>query len=365
MDTNKDESSAGFGAVWEAQALDSGEQMNRGEQTGHAGKMDSSEMGLLWGSYQNDTMSICMGKYFLQHVEDAKVRSFIEHGVKVSQGHVQSITKFFNEESFPIPKGFSEADINLKAPRLFSDSFYLHYLHGMAMMGIVAYSAGCFTATRSDIRQYFNECLNESLDLRNKTLNTLLATGLYARPPFISGPDNVDFVENRSYLTGFFGKKRALNAVEITNIYLNIQRNHLGKALVMGFAQVAQSQKVRQFMERGKDISHKHVKIFSDYLLQTDLPVPISHDHDVTDSTEQTFSDKLMMFHVTALITAGVGNYGIAMGSSPRRDLGLTFARLQAEVALYGEDGAEIMIDNSWLEEPPQAEDRRQLIRNH
>ena len=114
-------------------------------------------------------------------------------------------------------------------------------------------------------------------------------------------------------------------------------------------------------MQRGIDISAKHVKIFGDLLLKDDLPVPTSHDHDPTDSTEQTFSDKLMMFHVTALCAAGIGNYGIAVGSSLRRDLGLTFTRLQAEIALYAEDGTEIMIDNKWLEEPPMVDDRKKL----
>jgi hypothetical protein len=361
METTGDESTARIEAV----CLGSGEHMEHEKQAEHTVKMDSSEMGLLWGSYQNDTMSICMAKHFLQHVDDEKIRYLINHSMELAHGHLQSIKQFMSEENFPIPKGFSDADVNLKAPRLFSDAFYVSYLHGMAMMGIVAYSAGSSTATRADIRQFYNKSLNESLDLRNKTLDVLLEAGLHARAPYISTPDNVDFVDNRSYLNGFFGKKRPLNVVEITNLYLNIQRNTLGKALVMGFAQVAQSPKVRQFMERGKDISHKHVKLFSEYLLQADLPVLMSHDDHVMNSTEQTFSDKLMMFHVTALITAGVGNYGIAMGSCPRRDLGVTFTRLQAEVAFYGEDGAEIMIDNGWLEEPPQADDRKELIRQH
>ena len=62
------------------------------------------------------------------------------------------------------------------------------------------------------------------------------------------------------------------------------------------------------------------------------------------------------------MIAAGVGNYGMAMAASPRRDLGMRYASLIPEISLYAEDGANIMINHGWLEEPPQADDRDQLI---
>ena len=34
------------------------------------------------------------------------------------------------------------------------------------------------------------------------------------------------------------------------------------------------------------------------------------------------------------------------------------------EVSLYAEDGANIMIKHGWMEEPPQADDRNELIQN-
>jgi hypothetical protein len=67
------------------------------------------------------------------------------------------------------------------------------------------------------------------------------------------------------------------------------------------------------------------------------------------------------MFHISAMIAAGIGNYGAAMSASPRKDIGIKYASLIPEIALYAEDGANIMINNSWLEEPPMADDRDQL----
>jgi hypothetical protein len=62
-----------------------------------------------------------------------------------------------------------------------------------------------------------------------------------------------------------------------------------------------------------------------------------------------------------ALKFGRIAHYGRSLGLSPRRDLGANYVRLTAEIALFTEDGANIMIDNGWLEQPPHATDRDQL----
>ncbi|MFF2445503.1 DUF3231 family protein [Neobacillus sp. NPDC058068] len=64
------------------------------------------------------------------------------------------------------------------------------------------------------------------------------------------------------------------------------------------------------------------------------------------------------------MIAAGIGNFGMAIAASLRRDLGLKYASLIPEISLFAEDGAKIMIKHGWMEEPPQAEDRDQLIKS-
>ncbi|WML47180.1 DUF3231 family protein [Neobacillus sp. PS3-34] len=144
----------------------------------------------------------------------------------------------------------------------------------------------------------------------------------------------------------------------------NVQTNAIGKALMMGFGQAAQNPDVTQFLLRGKRIATKHMDIFSDILIKNDLPAPMSWDMAVTDSTEKVFSDKLIMFHSSAMIAAGIGNYGAAMAASPRRDICLKYASLIPEIALFAEDGANIMIKHGWLEEPPQSDDRDNLAKS-
>jgi hypothetical protein len=86
-------------------------------------------------------------------------------------------------------------------------------------------------------------------------------------------------------------------------------------------------------------------------------------DTSVTDSTAPTFSDKLMIFHISSMIAAGIGNYGPAMGVSPRKDIAGRYASLLPEISLYGEHGANILIKHGWLEQPPEANNRNKLAR--
>lgn len=81
----------------------------------------------------------------------------------------------------------------------------------------------------------------------------------------------------------------------------------------------------------------------------------------VTDSTNSPFSDKLMMFHIGAVTTIALADYGAAFSSSLRMDESLSYGNLISELALYAKEGAKIMIHNGWMEKPPQAADRDKL----
>ncbi|MCM2534643.1 DUF3231 family protein [Neobacillus pocheonensis] len=47
----------------------------------------------------------------------------------------------------------------------------------------------------------------------------------------------------QQFLSGFLGRKRALTSIEITHLFLNVQTNSIGKALVTGFTQISQMKK--------------------------------------------------------------------------------------------------------------------------
>ena len=77
---------------------------------------------------------------------------------------------------------------------------------------------------------------------------------------------------------------------------LNIMTNAIGIKLAFAFTQTSPIKEVQEFMLRSKEISKKHSKLFVDTLLNDDIETPHLPDVAVSDSTMQTFSDKLMMF---------------------------------------------------------------------
>jgi hypothetical protein len=325
-------------------------------------RLTAAEMATLWTQYINDSLALCVGKYFLEKVEDEEVRPKIFFTIDVARKNLSTMKGLFNKEQFPVPHGFTDEDVNPEAPKLFSDTFVLMYLRQMSILAMAASSAALGVVTRDDVVKFHKSVLTSSVKLQDITRDLMLKQGTYVRPPFLSIPDKVDFVEKQEFLTGFFGPKRALTAVEITHLFLNVQTNIMGKALITGLAQVAEKEEIKQFLMRGKKLATKHVKIFSDYLIKEDLPAPMTWETAITDSTVKVFSDKLILFHVLGMIAAGVGNYGMAMAASPRKDLAAQYASLIPEISFYAEDGANLMIKHGWMEEPPQADDRNKLI---
>ncbi|WP_134702051.1 DUF3231 family protein [Ammoniphilus sp. YIM 78166] len=329
----------------------------------HNIRLTSAEIASLWTTYMGDTMSRCVLSYLLNKVEDTEIKPVAEYALSITNKHIQTVTEIFNHENVPIPMGFTEKDVNVNAPRLFDDMFIIAYLRYMGRLGVASHSFAYPLTTRSDVHDFFKECITSAAELEDQARKVMLSKGLYVRPPYISTPEKVDFIKKQSFLTGWFGERRPLTAIEITHLYSNLQTNILGKSLIMGFSQVAKDDEVRDYFLRGRDISAKHYEIFSSVLSEEHIPVPTTWDHTVMDSTQAPFSDKLMMFHISGLNATGITNYGAAIASSPRRDLAPHYTRLSTEILKYAEDGFNIMIDHGWMEQPPQADDRDELAR--
>ena len=259
-------------------------------------RLTAAEMSGLWTQYISDTLAVCVNSYFLEKVEDEEVRPIIEWTLDTAKENVSIMQELFQKEDFPIPIGFTEQDVNPKAPRLFTDTFFLMYLRQMSMFAMTASSAALGLVTRPDIVAFHKRIYQKGVELQDKTRDLMLKQGTYVKPPYISTPDKVDFVEKQHFLAGFFGKKRSITSVEISHLFLNTQTNAIGKALITGFAQIAQNEEVKQFLLRGKQLSQKYVNTFSDFLIKEDLPAPMSWDSAVLDTTANIFSDKLMMY---------------------------------------------------------------------
>jgi len=130
----------------------------------------------------------------------------------------------------------------------------------------------------------------------------------------------------------------------------------------MGFSQVAESKDLRRFFQWGSSLGKKQVTTFFEILKNSNTSYPSTWDALITGSIEPPFSDKLMLFHANLLSAIALADFGTAIGGSIRKDIGLVYAKLMAELSSYAEDGAKLMIKGKWLENPPQVHDRQKLI---
>ena len=328
--------------------------------------LTSSEIASLWTGYMNDSMAKCILEYMLKYTEDQEIKPIIQYAYDISCSHLEALIAIFEKENYAVPTGFTEKDVNMNAPWLFTDIFCLTYVNHMSKVGMLSYGGFVSMSYREDIRSYFSKSLSETITLYNRSLEVALVKGINARHPYLKVPDETDYVDSKKYLSGLnpFSEKRPLNAIEISHLYMNVMTNAVGIKLCLAFAQVSPTKEVQDFMIRGKDISTKHVKIFTKTLIADNIEVPQIPDVGVSESTTSTFSDKLMMFHMSLIISAGIGNYATAAAASQRNDLAINYERLSFEVARLAKSGADIMINHNWLEQPPGTFNRDQLARN-
>lgn len=325
------------------------------ENNEDASRLTASEMANLWSSWMESSIKEQMVKYFLKIVEDPDIKDLLMYTLGIAQKHLRIISEIYSKENHPAPVGFTDGDINIEVPRLFSDFFILSFLEEMARTRLDGYSTALQMSTRADVRRYFTECVADPAEIYNRAVSIMVSKGMYARPPHIPVPEKIDFIKKQSYLAGYLGKQRALNAIEVSHIFSGLQRNSLRKAMFKAFGQVAGSSAVREYMDRGREISNKHVEIFSSLLMKSDLPVSMPWDNGVISSDISPFSDKIMMQQVWMSNVELTGAYGKALPVS-RIDMVADFSRLMAEVLKYSEDGANILIENGWFEEPPQVQ---------
>jgi hypothetical protein len=151
--------------------------------------LTAPEISSLWTQFMFETMSICFIQYALEHLEDEDIIEIYKTSIELSERHVEKVKEFFKGENYPIPKGFTDEDVNIHAPRLFQDPFYLYYMYIMTLQGLTGYALSVSTSVRADLRQYFITCNTETMSLFEKNIDALLTKGLISRPPILPPPE--------------------------------------------------------------------------------------------------------------------------------------------------------------------------------
>ncbi len=318
--------------------------------------LTSSEMASLWNAYISNTHIKCVLEYFVAKAEDDEVLDVLKDTLKKMKISEQNNKQILQAEHMPLPIGFNEQDVDVTAPRLFSDTFSLKYIKNMARVMLVSSSLMYTMSTRRDIRDHFKQSINQATKTFDTVSDVLLSKGVYVRPPIIDPPKKVDFIEDKDYLNGknFLKDQRYLNTIEISHVFGNLEANVLGNALIKGFEQTADLKHIRDFMGKAGQLSEKVIHSLTQFLTGSKLPSPMGSEAQVFSSFQPPFSDKLMMYELSMLIAAGVSDYATSLASSLRNDLRVHYMDLLTDTAKLAKEAESIMIKNSWLEQPPQ-----------
>lgn len=218
----------------------------------------SSELANLWMTYQEKTMLLRMLEHFIEHA-DVEAKPLLQMHYDSTIKAVDLITEIFKEEGAAIPIGFTANDVNNGIPKLFDFLFDIMYLHMMTKVEMSLFSLFCGISYREDINNLFISLTAESQAINNQVTQYLLKKGVLVRPPFVSMPKEVHFVQENQYRNGFglLGEKRSLNTIEVSLIHHAIETNLVGMQLMIGFAQVAENKAVQDYLVKGMKLSKK------------------------------------------------------------------------------------------------------------
>lgn len=328
----------------------------------HVVGLSSTELSALWSSYISDSLAVCISKYLLHITEDDEIKPLIERSLTLSQTHTETIQHLFEKEKFPIPIGFTDTDVNITAPPLFFDAFPLSYVYSMGRIGLNKYATFLSNTAREDVRNYFTQCLESSTELYNKSVTLMLTKGIYDRPPMIPYPEHAAFIQKKeNFLSKWFGPQRALNVLEISEMFFNIERNYFGFILLTSFIQVVKDEAIKKLLIKGKKLSMDQIAFINNKFIQDDLLGSIMVNTEVTRSTVSPFSDKLILNLLNVLNSSALTYLGNALSVTTRLDLSTEYSKIMIEIMSFGKDVTDLLIEREWMEEPPLAPNRKEL----
>ncbi|MGD6879644.1 DUF3231 family protein [Bacillus infantis] len=328
----------------------------------HNPDLTSSELAAVWSSYMGDSLNICVMKHFAATVVDPEVKEIVEFSKDLSEGHLNTLKMIFQKENLLTPQGYTDADVNDKTPKLYSDIFYLRFIQMMARYGCFLNGNVLGTTYREDIRAYYTAATEESSELYNRVVKLMESKGILIRSPYIAYPKKIEFVDDTSFFTGHLTlNKRPLLAIEITHLANNIEMNYVGRTMVDGLAQITKSKEVRKHMQAGYDLATEIINTLEKTLKDEHLSTPTSPDSTMTNSTESPFTEKLLIGLNSTLSVISIGSLGLGLGASMRSDLVAEYAQLITRVGKFGVVTGTIAVHNKWMEKPPQTVDRKKL----
>lgn len=320
-------------------------------------KLTPAEITSLWNSYLSNTMGLWVTRYFLKNTQDDELHSILKYAEEIATIEVEKSKAFLEEAKHPLPQKFDQNDVDIHAPAIFTDHFILILKKHLTQIACSGYSLSLNSSTRKDIRNFYQECIKNSVELYNRLADLFLKKGLHHPEIHFPPPKQIETVKKQSYIAGWFTDRRPINSAEIGQIVYNFECIEFQRMFIKKFAQITPSKELKEHFERGAEIYRKHLDFFQSLLTENGLPQFPTWESEAIDTTVSPFSDKLMLFKISLLIAETISRYGTSLSSVQRRDIGANYTRLIAEILKFGEDCLNLMIKYGYLDQLPLIKD--------
>jgi len=326
-----------------------------------------SEIGTLWQTYQEKTLIMRFLDYFIEKADDSQARNLLGGLWQELDFYVKEMEEIFTEQGMVIPIGFTKEDVFLDAPKLYDNGFDIMFLRVLKEVSMGLYTLNMNMTYDKKVMTIYEGLTSVTQKIYKLATQYLLNKGILSLPPKVTLPKTNEFIKSKKFMKGFMltGDKRALTNLEVGILHHNLEANNIGLQLITGFAQCAQSKEVKQYFLKGKELAKKQIKIMEDFLLNADVQLSATSGATVTKSTVPPFSDKLMMHCIYILNGFSLVGSGTGTFFSLRNDISMKSMMIAKDIYLYAQEGIEIKIKNGWFEEPPQMEDRAQIIKGN
>ncbi|MBT2641094.1 DUF3231 family protein [Bacillus sp. ISL-41] len=323
-------------------------------------ELTSTEISNIWSSYLKGSMELRFFQYFNATAEDPEVKNIVEKMMEFSQKSLEDLEVIFKKENLTIPLGFTEKDVRLDADKVFSDTFILYICHDLTMLSLSTYPSAFPDCTRKDVRNFIQNAIEFTIQIQNEITDLMLSQGTYLKSPQVAMDHTVDLVDEMKYLNGLFGGSRPVNAAEIANLSRIIHRARFSKMILVTFSKLASHKDVKQHFSKGRDALEKVLETLGDVFEKENIPYSASGDYNMFDVRNSPFSDKLMLFFVnTCLGMFCFIMINQALTSSLRTDIVTKFTIISTQMKKFYGKGLLLTITEKWLEQPPQALDRK------
>ncbi len=334
--------------------------MSNEQSSGAQVGLTAAEISNIWAAYMKSCMEQRFFEYFIKTTENPDVKKIVENMLNHALSSLGELKEIFVKEKLSVPVGFTESDVNSEAPKAFSDTFILFFCQDITMLSMTTYPCAFSDCSRADIRDFFKKGLEFFMAVQNEVVGLMLSQGVYLRAPQVAVDNGVDFVDSKKYLIGLFGGSRPVNTSEIANLTRIMHRAQFSKMIFVSFAKLTTDKELSKHFSKGRDVVQSVLDSFLEVLQNENIPMSSSSDYKTFDVDAQPISDKLMLFFVNMCL--GIFCFTMisqAKTSSFRSDIVMKASKIMKDMEFYYAEGLKLMIEREWLEQPPQAVDRR------